>query len=579
MAAPVRFSREQLLALTNEALALPRGMTPYHLDNRTKPLNDLERFIQRNRIDISNFNIIREWDYRLHIVLYLMRHTPYPDSYRDVLNKVGELELLNKLLTLALDNNSIKKPSNEPNFDKTLTRYLSFDWIVKAFQTWSLNGITSAKINEIIQRNDFIRKNNGLSNLYLFLDSDSRLPIDRAWMPIHPMEAIILENMEAVGKSVGRVRERTMINYFGMILPQFDNSMNSNSSLPVINYTYLYAKILTRGHLEVIPNDRLALLNREMRTNYLKQLKDTELFDTVGLFPVIYQNRRDLILGLDRLLSNPAVAEFLTINRKRTKYHSLNLETVSGTDINDESVYMLGFGNALHYHTYELDDLMAAFHTDSVTGVAAYRRPDNPNLVFTNDQMQDLEQFLHDFGLRRLPGARDAILLEGRIREINRLVTGEAYYFKQVQDQLTALPDDQKTLVREFWRSVFYTGMYMRRWAGPPSPFPLVQSDTECTTDPEPIVNENLQIGRDLLARMAADTLQFVKNLRAIQYSYKGEAQVQNMHFFQEWNRVLDGTQCIRMASTVFVGSGYHYLIKLFKETIPGMDRAPERIQ
>jgi hypothetical protein len=132
----------------------------------------------------------------------------------------------------------------------------------------------------------------------------------------------------------------------------------------------------------------------------------------------------------------------------------------------------------------------------------------------------------------------------------------------------------QKSLVSEFLHQIFITGMYMRRWKGPGNPYPLRAGDTRCERDPEPIVRDNLSIAQAILDRMSDETRQFCMNLPIVQYLNRGRFDVETNPFSSEWNNVVTGQQCIRMASTKFVGTAVYYLNRLLNETIVGMENA-----
>ena len=544
-------TRQQFVDLINELNNLKDGQ--------------LQGFITRHNISTSKFGMIITDKLRLHLYLYLMMRSPYFDLHMPILESLRGKKDLRLFVELAVYGGYIKRPS----FPTEHFQFLSYDQVVTAFRTRTFGKLTKWKIELTFE-------------LYRFLypGIDSMFVCDM--FPTHPMEAIVLQDHDIRHNRGGTsnslaTQVRRMISYFGMIIPWPNNLLEHDLEQYMAGNLRFYAKILLRGNLQVIPNERLVLLNDKAKQYYLQQLKDIEIFDTIGVLPLQFSSREQLINESIRLLSN-TTPEILIINRKRAKYHSINSETVSGTNINDESVYMLGFGNAIKYHTYELDDLLASFYTDSTTGITAFRRPDNPNLVFNGDQIEDIERLLHRLTLQD-PNNASANNLATRIQVIKRLDLSYMKYFADTTRKIATLSPNQRSLVREFLRSIFYTGMYMRRWSGPPHPYPLVESDTRCQTAPDIPVSQNLQIGKGLLARMTPDTLQFIQNLRAIQYTYGGEAQVQNQSFFVEWQGVWSGTHCIRMASTVFVGTGYHYLIRLFDETIPGMTRAPARIQ
>lgn len=252
-----------------------------------------------------------------------------------------------------------------------------------------------------------------------------------------------------------------------------------------------------------------------------------------------------------------------------------NRETVSYTDIMDKSVFMFGFGTPVRYQTYEIDDLIAAFYRDAETGASVFRRPESQNQQFTEDEMDDLDMFLVEIN-SFTPGAND---LRRRISDIKHIREDMTVTIRKLTTKFRTFPAVEQMLVKEFLKSLFFAGMYMRRWKGPGNPFPITEQETLCKTDPEPLVQENLSLGRDILNRMVEEVRTFVLNLYTIQYNRDGSIEIEKQKFSEEWNAVVAGTQCIRMASTKFVGTCVFYLKEFFEEEIPGMTGPVARIQ
>jgi len=542
-------------------------------------------------------------DLRFYIAAYLL--ISYNKAI-DIEKLRINMELYNAaaFLTMAVDLGYIA--DTNPSSDVDIYKYLYEGEIITAFRARSLAVTPILELTKIKDRLLIFSGENeeladySLTPLYSFLHPNvdtpdykpTYSPVMRmyAQFSIHPMEEVILKVIrlkliirddntdsdvrQEARRKIGQIYDHFGIDHFGIMMHHISISPNPEHEKLhyLLNYLYEYAHILTRGNLQVIPNERLAERPSEQIRHYLQQLTDREIIETVGVKTNTPYRSEIIDQTADLLDANMQM--FFLIDRTRAKYHSINQETTSGTSISDESVFMFGFGNALRYYTYEIADLLGSFYTDSVTGVTAFRRPENPQLIFTVDSMEDLTSFLEL--IHNTPGIET---LQRRIETIYNIAEDEDQYLADITVELPVMTAEQRSLVRDFLREIFYTGMYMRRWKGPNHPFPLVESDTRCEIDPEPIVQQHLTIARALLDRMLPNVRSYVLNLHAIQYTHGGVIAIEKQAFLEEWQEVIAGRQCIRMASTRFVGTGYYYLQKLFQETIPGMDRAPERIQ
>lgn len=409
-----------------------------------------------------------------------------------------------------------------------------------------------------------------IANLYIFLYGGSWTVRTMAGYPVHPMEKVIRDDqaiLESENPVVLAERNERLIRHFGMILPTYVD--RHGETFYITQNLYYYARILTRRDEPLLTNEGLAFLPTAIIQRYLYQLTDLEIARSVGVH-VVYQNRVAMIELTAEAFRTPT---FLVVD-KRVRWRSINRETISGNDVMDRSVFMFAFGTPVRYQTYELNDLLEAFYTDTETGAAVFRHPENQNLQFNEEEIIDLETFLQ-FN-RNMPGARE---LRERIREIKRHAGDSSVLLQGLKRRLETFSEVDKMLVREFLKSVFYTGMYMRRWRGPGNPFPFLEEETTCRLNPEGVVLENISLGRDILERMSEGTRSFVLGLNCIQYSHSGDIEIEQRQFSKEWDDVIAGRQCIRMASTKFVGTGMFYLKEFFSEEIPGMIGPVARIQ
>ena len=90
--------------------------------------------------------------------------------------------------------------------------------------------------------------------------------------------------------------------------------------------------------------------------------------------------------------------------------------------------------------------------------------------------------------------------------------------------------------------------------------------------EPDEKVTLELGVGIELLNRMITNAQTFCMNLKLCQYTSQGNIEHGNVNFHDEWNGIIKGSRCIRMGSTIFIGTGLHYLRALYRENIPNVD-------
>jgi hypothetical protein len=304
--------------------------------------------------------------------------------------------------------------------------------------------------------------------------------------------------------------------------------------------------------------------------DYISKLTDTEIFTNIGIY-VPYDSRTELV--------NNTVATFSRLQFMyptiRMESRSYNKETpIIGTDITDARSFMICFGTAPKYYVYEPEELTGAFYRDDETGIMEFRRPENINAKFTLNDIEGLRRLMTFFPPSPENNALIATIDDGLIDAKEKIA-----YDDVARTRLLPFDENTRQLIRMFLKQLFYTGMYMRRWVGPGAPFPLKTETTKTTKEPDAKVTEQLGIGIEYLTQMGKAAKHYCLNLKICEYNKNGGIDHGNLSLEREWENVIKGTQCIRMASSKFVGTGYHYLRAIFRETIPGMDiRAVDRI-
>lgn len=351
-----------------------------------------------------------------------------------------------------------------------------------------------------------------------------------------------------------------VIKSLGMAVPP---SFADAIKIYIVNNIVAYAKILERGFLDQIPSEVLVFMDRPSLKGYFEKLTDLEIFDTIGVY-VPYTNRHELIDNITSCVSTPR----FMVPCQRSYERSKNKTTIMMSDITDTSVFMVCYGTALGYYTYELEDLLLSFRRDEETHIMSFKHPENQSLRFSIKDIEGLVELLKCY-----PPNNEINTLIERIDEVFINERETINHDIIASRELDTFNNSDSILVKDFLRHIFYIGMYMRRWKGPGHPYPLAESDTiDKKIDPNLKVNQELFIGREILDKMSNKARTFCMNLKLCQYSRTGTIDLNGNVFRNEWIGVLEGENCIRMASSRFIGTGLHYLRALYRENISGVD-------
>jgi hypothetical protein len=295
---------------------------------------------------------------------------------------------------------------------------------------------------------------------------------------------------------------------------------------------------------------------------FLQCLTDFEIFEYFGVY-LPYRNRANLI---DRYMEALRDQLFMYPVR-RTVVTSVNSETISGAAIADVTVFMVCYGTIERYYTYELSDLIGAFFRDPETGIASFRHPEDTTLNFTDAEITTLKNLLECFeappDITTLKAVIDRILIDAQ-----EFIAGD----REFMAAMALVSKETRQHIRAFLHGIFECGMYMRRWKGPGHPYPINRHDTETPNWADEPVQQSIGRVFHIIRDMGRGATDFAMRLKMCQYRNNGTIQHGNRIFREEWDAVVTNTQCIRMASTNFIGTGYHYLRVLFNETIPGLD-------
>jgi len=380
-----------------------------------------------------------------------------------------------------------------------------------------------------------------LYQLYQVENESNPLVVVASHTP-NPMEEIIIK--------FGTIPTIDLAQSIGMIIPP-NVDPNSYFQDNVIQYQY----ILTRD-----PTSTPSLTLNDFNKDILKYYTDNEIFNILNVY-VPYYSRSDIYDLLINLKTEPN----FFVPLKRNCLNPSTLVNVENT--NDPNVFIIAYGTLTDYNCFDIDDLLGSF---VIEGQGFYfKNVLRPKLVYKTSQIEQLLSLLY-----RYPQGNERLIQ--RINEGLIAVRELSNYDRKLVSQLKQFDLSDRDSLRRFLRESFNTGMYMRRWLGPGNSYPLTKVQTNIDVDPFANVTVSLNSMKDIYKLMSPTMKQFTYNLHIIEYLqgipehipfYLPNGDQTNL-FGLYFDFVYRGEECIRVASTKFIGTGYHYLTILFNETI-----------
>ena len=374
--------------------------------------------------------------------------------------------------------------------------------------------------------------------------------IEIAQLPSTKMEQIIL-NLDSYTQDV-------LAKTFGICIPI---AFTNNTLEYIHNNIIHYLPLLDRKNQNIIPLDIMIFMDFRDIVSYISNLTDFEIFECFGIY-VPYASRAELIESVAAAITTPRFMYPSAINPSRAK----NTMTIMGNEITDPNIFKICYGTIFKYTVYELEELIGAFHQDD-TGIMDFRKPENLKQYFSISDIESLVALIKSFPETPTINALLTRINQGLIDANDRID-----HDNTAKNQLRVFSIENKNNIKTFLKHIFHVGMYMRRWKGPGDPFPLKEADTRNKPEPDEIVSLELGKGIEQLKMMTPEIRNFCMQLYTCEYNNNGTITQGRKRFTEDWNNVIAGELCIRMASVRFIGVGYHYLRSLFTETILGFD-------
>lgn len=239
----------------------------------------------------------------------------------------------------------------------------------------------------------------------------------------HPMDKIFAYlRGENVGYPSGHIdpnpritRYDIVINYLGIIIPQRvpQRFLQRTREQYVDTVLVDYAHILTRGSMQVKTISELASSSYDMKLQYFHRLKDTEIFETLGIHIVHFIDRRDLIRRVIGLFEG----ENLFFCDRSSPEYSLNPIPVTTNQL-------IGIGTLQEHFTYTLQQLLDHLALDEEHNQVVFRDGDVEDF-YTIEDLSALSVLAQD---ARQDSARnpEAYELEHKVRSFIDILRARA---------------------------------------------------------------------------------------------------------------------------------------------------------
>jgi len=299
-------------------------------------------------------------------------------------------------------------------------------------------------------------------------------------------------------------------------------------------------------------------------------LSDKELFEKYNAI-VDYDNRQNLENNLDTLVTYKLF--FYPIKRN---LHSINNDTfVELNDIMDKDVFIIAYGTCSSYHCYDMIDLISAFQ-ETAKGIA-FRHPENYDKEFFDVDIENLRKLLL-FLLAKIeidghPDLYKILELMNQIEITKSTLREFTDYDREIKTKLVNSSNHQVYgNVKTILLNIFYAGMYMRRWKGPGHEYPIRTNDTNGVDLPDVEVSQYLVKIKNQIKSLPKEIRKIIRTLKIVHYENNSLTQSSEI-FSTYFHSVCNGNQCIRQASSRFIGTSVHYLFTLFNHKIPNFNK------
>lgn len=372
-------------------------------------------------------------------------------------------------------------------------------------------------------------------------------------LPEHPFEYLLITMNENSNASVDNV-----IKIMGLVVPPYVDKLN-----------YLNSSVMCCSQLMIEEKEEfISIRNPPDCALAMHTYTDKELIDIFDIL-INYSSRLELIVQLER--SRRLNMFFVPCHPDR----AVNKETSLFTDVTNDNNELIGYGLYNSFTCFEIDELLVSFHHPK----DAVGDDNKLDFVFLNPQngkrfsQEDVEQLLMLLQIGyHMNREKRRILIDHITKGMKILKEIDALdgRIKKLFDSLCEQYKDFKGKFHTLLIILFETGMYMRRWKGHGTPFPMKEDDTH--GDDSHYINSSK--GIKIIIETVHNDLNVYKlfsHLRKIIFG-RTEMVGYNEPFERTFDLVRSDKLCMRIGSSSFIGTSHHYLKTFYKEAITGFN-------
>ncbi len=325
----------------------------------------------------------------------------------------------------------------------------------------------------------------------------------------------------------------------------------------------------------------------------IKQLRPMTENSIVGLLTQYNDNEVIQLVGneIDREQTRPAFLNAAANILLQTRVFVMqpyearlcnNTESVYTADEFAELNYpFLGRGSfAGGFDCYTVEDLFSAWELNrDADGEVAFIDPLHPQATF---RVNDLKDFRKALAAGRAGVAVPREIIERFDNYIRLAETQESSDHPKIRRlrQWANENPRNRDLLRSYWTTYFYMGLYMRQWRGPGHPYPVQKIATgreaEVGSNLELQIATNVQQENIKLLQIIDQLPEEIQNLintLTVVRRHSEQVESERVSIAERYNRVINqNNYCIRMASGPWSYTGAYYLKQILNEQIPGFD-------
>lgn len=397
-----------------------------------------------------------------------------------------------------------------------------------------------------------------------------------------------------------------IINNPGFLVPLFRKPTNSKTTLLTPTDSSIF--MIGYGTIDKYRMYELEELNHAFRFMSLNQ-QDEEFNTGQG-----NSGEEGNSIGLGNSGERGILGEQGNLGERSTSsdYLRSGLLPISSISVSGRSGSLNGFGNRYRRSTSESDRIIPIFNMNRSPAIhftryhrswisnpvifPIFSRPEDPEDEFSKLEMENLSLLLSCFfGLSRFKSKENSFIGEilSKIKMGNEIKARIEMIDEEKMTKFRKLPSLEKKMVRKWLLTIFETGMYMRKWGGTGHPYPVLERDTYTNiSDPSDELflnsegkNDPIHEQRSLISILALKDLEehMPNDLKNLLYSLVGCNLIRGRVYRDKMDLgtrlkiiTTKGHQttdaCIRLSSTILVGSGYVYICKIFHHKIQGFD-------